>query len=1541
MRRVNLKTLSIALASVLVLAVSLHFLHAFQLKRNAGSFLELAEREEADGNNAKAIDYLERYLVYKPDNKDAKAKRALLRAQQAESSFNPQMIRDTFFLCDEVLRESPDRHDVRRKAAILKLRYGLFNEALEEVEKILLAFPDDPELFDLQGQCQFHAAGNWLRLTGDGAAPGERAWNIRGLIKEISRTDLNYQKDFEKAYLAANKAFQKATQKDPARIAAYERRAYLNQYVHERFLDFEKGSDKEIKTKRPSSSAKARQDADKAISDMVANNPGAFDAYLTRIDYRKTFASPKDQADKSWNRQNLADLKKAQELAPEKEPVLLASAEQAFEAGDNDSARKRLEKGVELYPKNMRFYEALARLELEVKSPDKAVNWMRLYLDAEPNNPLMRWRVARLLIDTGHSDQAEADLEALEKTSSPGLSSYLRGRIAFRNRDWLLASNLLEAVRSKLDVLAGAPAFASVPAEADMMLAECYDRLEEKDRLLDTSKRLAQLNGQSPLALVQLAKAQEKNGLLAEALSTYRLLSVREPSFEIDMERLQFRLNLRSEIKRFNKERSRGTFWQDLEARLDRAEETGQRQAELVNERVNLKVAQSYFFPPSEKDKAVQLREEARQLVERSRDLFPIDLDYWLALANVVERQGQADAALALLNEARKQTGDSVALRLAFGNHWLLQELNSKDNKAFAERSLAELERDLDSFSSLEQIGLLAGLADIRERAGQNDEAKRLWTEISKRDVAVGRSQVLVTRLRLFDFALLEKDEDRVKELLGEIKNLESEEGPIWRYAQATQLITFSKSDKNEIQDTLDQARNLLVEAASRRSNWPRLKLLQAYISDRQASLLFENKDPDKVRKTPEFQRANDKAIQEYQRAIELGERKPEIVQRTIQLLALSIPDRTADAEQLLTDFQSRDGVLSPKLAKLAAEVALKNGDKSNARDLAVQSVRTDTKDAHDFLWLAGILNAAGAPSTDVEKALLLARKANEDEPDLWLWTNNLNQVQMSFIPFYSTQGIEEAEAVLKQAEAKLIPLNAHLPLAKCYMAMGHLDQAEKQLKAHLEAKPADVERTLILASFYQSYNQIDKAKPYLRQLLESDKGGVSANQLIAARRMLALALMAERAYPAYPNYLEALRLVETNEKLQGNSSQETKDFGDKIIKARVLASRPEKRVEALKVLDELAAKQPLSPDDEFLQAQLYDDSQWPKAQMNLRHLMGVVAPPANGRFLVYFIQGLIKHRELAEAPQWLNQLEKLFPNAVETLSLRAQLIKEQSGVAQAEAFLTQKAKEKDAPLLTIADLLERVGRPEAAEPVFRTAVEQSKNPQAPLVLAGFLGRQNRTKEALDLCVKARETCPAELVAATSVGLLRVAKDAEVRAAGAASVQAWIEKVLEKDPKPALLTSLADLLDLAGKFVEAEKMWRKTLAKDPGNVMALNNLACLLAYRQDPGMEAQELIEQAIDLFGPDPEMLDTQGMVYLARKEAKVAIEKLQLSLQLKPSPTKQFHLAQAHLMNNDDKAARLAWQEAIKNGLKKDRLHPLEKEAFDKLEARMAGNP
>ena len=74
--------------------------------------------------------------------------------------------------------------------------------------------------------------------------------------------------------------------------------------------------------------------------------------------------------------------------------------------------------------------------------------------------------------------------------------------------------------------------------------------------------------------------------------------------------------------------------------------------------------------------------------------------------------------------------------------------------------------------------------------------------------------------------------------------------------------------------------------------------------------------------------------------------------------------------------------------------------------------------------------------------------------------------------------------------------------------------------------------------------------------------------------------------------------------------------------------------------------------------------------------------------------------------------------------------------------------------VLSMAQLLEEIGEFAAAEERFRQFAAHSKRPAAVLALAGFLGRRNRLPEALGICEKAWDVCPAEAVAAAIVSVL-------------------------------------------------------------------------------------------------------------------------------------------------------------------------------------------
>jgi tetratricopeptide (TPR) repeat protein len=189
----------------------------------------------------------------------------------------------------------------------------------------------------------------------------------------------------------------------------------------------------------------------------------------------------------------------------------------------------------------------------------------------------------------------------------------------------------------------------------------------------------------------------------------------------------------------------------------------------------------------------------------------------------------------------------------------------------------------------------------------------------------------------------------------------------------------------------------------------------------------------------------------------------------------------------------------------------------------------------------------------------------------------------------------------------------------------------------------------------------------------------------------------------------------------------------------------------------------------------------------------------------------------------------------------------------------------------------------------------------------------------------------------------------------------WIEDGLIKAKGQAAVTAdllhhQAALCSLRGEYDQAIALYNRVLDLKPNKDVAgltMNNLAFLLAANKGKFADALARIENAKQLVGPLPELLDTEALVRLklaeknpamARESVKTAIDLLEDVEVQAPSAVIYFHLAHARfalatLEGQDGKKAaaetalvhaRSAWEEAQRQNLTRGELHPLEWDDF-----------
>jgi len=123
---------------------------------------------------------------------------------------------------------------------------------------------------------------------------------------------------------------------------------------------------------------------------------------------------------------------------------------------------------------------------------------------------------------------------------------------------------------------------------------------------------------------------------------------------------------------------------------------------------------------------------------------------------------------------------------------------------------------------------------------------------------------------------------------------------------------------------------------------------------------------------------------------------------------------------------------------------------------------------------------------------------------------------------------------------------------------------------------------------------------------------------------------------------------------------------------------------------------------------------------------------------------------------------------------------------------------------------------------------------------------------------------------------------------------------------PVAMTTLALVLESAGKTTDAIREYRAILERTADNGPALNNLAYLLSQNGGDLDEALALAQRAHDVLPQSEEVTDTLGWIYLKKNLPDQAIAAFNQAVQSKPaSASFRYHLGMALAQKGDTFAA------------------------------------
>ncbi|OWK47367.1 tetratricopeptide repeat protein [Fimbriiglobus ruber] len=1225
------------------------------------------------------------------------------------------------------------------------------------------------------------------------------------------------------------------------------------------------------------------EEAKRLLDQLVAANPEDVKVRLARAKFRRLT----DGAERAW-----PDVEHAYKRSPggkENADVAIALADVAGTAEQLSLAKEALEGASHAAPADTRL--ALILADVLIRTNDVAAAKRALAAaakaattasEASASRPdLTLIEVADRLLDLGDTEAARSVAEQCAKDAKTKFfADYLVGRVRLAEGNWPAAVALL---RQAIVPKSGLEKFPVRAFKAQLALADCYTRANNPDLRLRAFQTALTYDQNNVFARLGAAESLLRTGNIKGAIAIYQPLAATVPAARLAL--AQLRLN--EQLALPEKDRS----WAAVEGAIGPDPLT----PDLAVLKANMLM---YRGNPTAAD----------ALLDATVKRAPTDAAPWVALA-AVRGAASPEAGLKVIDEAEGKVA-SPRVEFLLTRAQFLARSSPPDLKGLA--AIAD-ESKVGSLKKPDRARLLYDLGVLYAGLGKTAEA----VAVLKRSADEGPYD-LAPRILLFDLALQTKDVPLQDKILSELDVLDGPDGPYRVVAELTRALPATKpGDTAHIASLRARA----TTAQSQRETWGRVHVILG--------------DLDLLEGNP------DAALDQYRRALELGERDINLVRNATSLLV----ERQGHAEALeLLTRTARSGPMPADMLKQLTLLRAEFGEESE-RTLgwARSEAAAGSKDYRDQLARYHVF-AANNARPDALKAVEQALVLNETAPEVWV---ELVRIQVG------GGAKADAETAAERAEEKLKPVLekpetrpvAELALGVCRELLGDMAGAEKWYRSAVKDRPTDPDTVRRLLVLFQRTGRAKEAESLLDGLIKP--GNPPATQRWA-RRVLAFSQIG--GPDGYARLGSAVELVDQN--LRDGNDQ----LDDRRAKAIILAADPFKQSEAIELLVDSARKLPLSPEQNYLLARLYRlQEKLPQAETALRAATraAAVAVPEH---LALLVRVQLEGGNGTGAAETIRRLKLVAPAAWETTVEEARALAANGKTDQAVAIVTAApGNDATAALVSrVGPLLEEIGCKDAAAKVYERVAKTGGQPNSHAPLVGYLIRSHKYAEAAALAFAHEKTAPVGLTARLLAADARSHPPETLPQADRAAwrettvkIDNWIADKLKADPANATLRlARADLDDVLGRFDDEIKAYEAALATDPNNDGILNNLAMLLAVHAKDGSDRPlKTINRAIALKGPRPSFLDTRAVVHIAARHYDLAINDLAAAIAQDRKPAYYFHLAQAYQAQGADDKPDLAdlrdkaLAQAKVRGLTKAMLHPKEWGEYDKLVGAQGG--